>query len=88
MDLLIKQLETKRDNGEPEEAKVAEIFHEDGENFRAEAECAIMREIQMTMKKVAEAREDLNLDEITNIDNTEAEITMETMASTLQSTMN
>ena len=87
MDLLIKQLETKRDNGTPEEAKVSEIFHEDGENFRADAESAIMREIHMTMQRVSEAKEELDLEEITNFDNSQAEITMETLASTLQSSM-
>ena len=30
MDLLIKQIETKRMNGDPEEAKVSEIFAETG----------------------------------------------------------
>ena len=41
----------------------------------------------MTMQRVSEAKEELDLEEITNFDNSQAEITMETLASTLQSSM-
>ena len=87
MDLLIKQLETKRSNGEPEEAKVAEIFNEDDENFRAEAEKAISEQVDMTMVKVNEANEELDLDELTHRDTAIAELKMDNLAEMLQETM-
>ena len=87
MDLLIKQLETKRSNGEPEEAKVAEIFTECGENFRAEAESAISEQIIMTMVKVNEATEELDLFKLTDRDTSVAELKMDNIAELLQSSM-
>ena len=82
MDLLIKQLETKRSNGIAEEAKVAEIFKEDEKNFRAEAESAISNEITMTMTKIAEAIDKLDLDKVTHRDTP-----MEKLGEMLQKTM-
>ena len=87
MDLLIKQLETKRSNGEPEEAKVAEIFNEDDQNFRAEAESKISEQITMTMVKVAEASEELDLEKLTHRDTALAELKMDNLAEVLQKTM-
>ena len=83
MDLLIKQLETKRSNGIAEEAKVAEIFKEDEKNFRAEAESAISNEITMTMTKVAEAIDELDLDKVTHRDTPMAEHQMEKLGEML-----
>lgn len=87
MDLLIKQIETKRMNGDPEEAKVSEIFAETGQDYRAEAEKAIAEEIVETAKKVTEAKEELNLKHLTNKEHRLVHQQMNDIASALRQNM-
>lgn len=81
LDLIIKQIETKRKHGDPEEKKVEDIFPDS--NFRSTAEQAITTYVQSTNLKVIQAQEDLNLEQITHTDDNEIQNLMNQMASRL-----
>ena len=69
LDLIIKQIETKRQHGDPEEKRVEEIF--DNSNFRETAVHAIEEYVDTTNERVVLAMKDLNLEHITHSDDSE-----------------
>ena len=69
LDLIIKQIETKRQHGDPEEKRVEEIFEDS--NFRITAEEAIEECVEITNDRVVTVMYELNLDHITHSDELE-----------------
>ena len=86
LDLIIKQIETKRKHGDPEEKKVEEIF--DNARFRDRAENAIKNSVEQTNKKVELAMQELNLDQITSSDEKDLKMLMISMKDVIRENLN